>query len=437
MGDLSTFNKKWLLGGVLLIVVAILLAFAFKVFAVEGNPLSLDEFASYEVSESENFFYLKFTAKETFSVEWHYWYDKCIEKPFQGYQKFWIRSPDFSGYQSQGYIIQKDNLEMFKNAGTCNVSETYIAGQTYEVYLINGDELIEPDYTIETIKDICLKEKDENPNVDEETIFTLLEEEGGRQYNFDVPLTLVPEIDIIYPADNSELVGNFTMEINYFQASQFNRLLIGFEDWDASSTCPEIDDPDYQTERDLYFNKQSKLYFSDYFSNATGTTFVEISDIEAGNYNCNMCRFYNDITGLMSDRLCKGYDIKILEYLPPGEIPEYYLPISSWENYYAEHSERFATSTPLFSTLADVFGPLIKTAGNFILFFNNFFDPPIASEKGNEIGNAIPVARGYLETIDDFFGGLPISWAFLFFLITYFVVIILKIIRKTLTTLKP
>jgi hypothetical protein len=239
-----------------------------------------------------------------------------------------------------------------------------------------------------------------------------------------------PNITINYPLNNAELSAEFSMDINYdLTGEDWDRLMIVFEDWDASSTCPHEDDPNYQTQFDLYFNQQSFPYFSDFFSTSTGTTSIAVDSMDAGTYNCNKCVFINESLGTMSEYLCDNYTIKILAGILPGGIPENYLPFATWQEYYASNSERFTTSTPLFSTLSNILQPLINTFGSFILYFNNFFDPAIASEKGALIGNAISEARGYLETIDNFFGDLPISWAFLLFLLTLAVVIVLKIVN--------
>ncbi|GAI02457.1 unnamed protein product, partial [marine sediment metagenome] len=109
----------------------------------------------------------------------------------------------------------------------------------------------------------------------------------------------------------------------------------------------------------------------------------------------------------------------------------------SWTDYYTEHSERFATSTPIFNALATTFEPVINSIGNIVLFFNNYFDPQNAGLKGEEFGNAIPVLRGYLEQIDDFFGDLPISALLLSYLIVVIVVIIYRLVKGILTIIIP
>ncbi|GAI14865.1 unnamed protein product, partial [marine sediment metagenome] len=186
-----------------------------------------------------------------------------------------------------------------------------------------------------------------------------------------------------------------------------------------------------------WFNYQSFPYFSDFFTTSTGTTTIKVSDLNSGIYNCVRCYFINETTGAISGELCPVYDISIVAYIPPEDLPTYFLPIPNWEEYYAEHSEKFATSTPLFAKMATVFDPIISWVGKTALTFQSFFDPDTAKEKGAEMGNAIPVARGYLENIDDFFGGLPISLILIFYIITALVIFVYRLVKGILTIIIP
>lgn len=436
MSNISTFNRKWLKWVVLLISMAILLGVGNYVFGYEeGTPLTTGETITYE---QDGLFIIKFTALISFDVEWWELNGNCYQKPHGGFVKFYINAFDFLPNPWHiGEVINKNNLEMFYNAGNCDQTEIYIAGNTYVGYFADYGNPIRKEYTIQQIKENNLKDKDEEPNIDEESIFNFSQEYNEVQwYSRDFYLTFQPELDITYPIDETEIAGNFTMRFDYWNAEGYDRLMIVFEDWDIGSSCPSPTDTNYQQEFDVYFNNRSLPYFSSFLETPFGTTTIDIGNLEIGNYNCNKCYFLTT-TGLISENLCFGYNLDVLSYIPPVDFPETYLPFEEWQTYYSEHSERFATSTPIFNTMAETFSPVISWFGNTILFFNNYFNPELAGEKGEEIGNSIRTARGYLESIDDFFGGLPISTIFIFYLITTIVVIIYRLIKGILTIIIP
>lgn len=431
MSNLSTSDKKWLKTIILLLVMTILLIVGSAVFGYdEGNYLTTGNIISYDVADG--LMYLRFQALISFEIGWGLQEGKCIIATSSAVN---IISDDWQNYN--GTWIIKD-LENFDTASSCP-PEIFTAGNYYKVYLIDRTYDLEPPISEAQMKANHLRDLDLETDVDEETIFNI-ETYYNEQWWADIIdyyLFYIPDIDINYPLDDTETIGNFLMEIDYQKAESYNRLVVIFEDWDIGSSCPDESDTNYQPEYDEFFNNRSLPYFSSPFTTSTGSTTINVSGLEVGNYNCNKCYFINESLGLISENLCVGYDINVLSYVPPAEIPEYYLPFETWTDYYTEHSERFATSTPIFSSMAETFTPLITWVGNTILFFNNYFDPEIAKERGEETGNAVMVARGYLESIDDFFGDLPISTIFIFYLITAIVIIIYRLVRGILTIIIP
>jgi len=438
MSNMSTFDRKWLKWVVLLIIMAILLIVGRVIFAdvvySDFRPLTTSEVFTYE--KDTGLFVMKFTALISFDVEWEEeTHGYCWEKGVSGYAPFYMICDDFLGTYIGGLFVKKTSLENFSSS--CSFVESYVAGNNYEVYMVDFNNPIYAGDSTSTIKTDSLRDKDEETDVDAESVFSTAETYDETQYVSEFYLSFIPEIDITYPLDESETLSNFEMKIDYSGKENYDRLMVVFEDWDIGSTCPPETDPNYQAERDVYFNSRSMPYFSNSLTTSTGTTTINVYGLEIGNYNCNKCFFVNDETGAISENLCFGYNLDVLSYLPSPEIPETYLEVESWENYYSEHSERFTTSTPIFNSLAETFSPLITWAGNTILFFNNYFDPETAGNKGEEIGNAVRVARGYLESIDDFFGGLPISTIFIFYLITTIVIIIYRLVKGILTIIIP
>jgi len=437
MSNLSTSDRKWLKTIILLLVMTILLIVGSAVFGIEiieGTPLTTGELFTYQATDG--LFVMKFTALISFIVEWEEEiHGYCWQKGVEGVAPFYMVGYDFLGTFKGGLFVKKTNLGNFSSS--CDFTESYVAGNNYVVYMVDFNNPIYQGDSTSTIEADSLRDKDEETNVDSESIFLTAEAYGGYQWTKEFYLFFIPEIDITYPLDEAEILSNFEMRIDYSGSTGYDRLMIVFEDWDIGSSCPPETDPNYQAERDVYFNSRSMPYFSNFLATSTGTTTIEIYGLEVGNYNCNKCFFVDDETGAISENLCFGYEIDVLSYLPPPETPETYLVFESWQDYYSEHSERFATSTPIFNSMAETFEPLITRIGNTILFFNNYFNPETAGNKGEEIGNAVRTARGYLESIDDFFGGLPISTIFIFYLITTIVVIIYRLVKGILTIIIP
>jgi hypothetical protein len=429
MTHITSFRRKLVIGAILCFCGGILL----PVWGAIGDPLSINEIITFE---ADGLFVVKFTAQKSFNVEWELVSGRCHQKPTGGFQKFYFYVPDFAGASKNGFLINKDNLTIFKDAGNCNQTESYVAGTSYTAYLVNANNLIFATDTEATIKADRLRDKDEEPAIDNESIFTSAQEDGLIQWTNNFYLTYVASINIGQPIDGSELISTFDMTIGYDNATSFEKIMIIFESWEASSTCPNYPSAQWDLEYD-WFIYQSLPYFSEMLTISSGTTTMEISNLATGVYNCVKCYFINETTGAISDALCPSYNITIVDYTPPEEEPTYYLPISDWEDYYASNSERFTTSTPLFATMAGVFEPIISWIGNTALGFQTYFDPDVARAKGTEMGNAIPVARGYVESIDDFFGGLPISSIFIFYVITALVIFVYRLVKGILTIVIP
>lgn len=110
--------------------------------------------------------------------------------------------------------------------------------------------------------------------------------------------------------------------------------------------------------------------------------------------------------------------------------------ITTWTTYYATHSE-FATPTSLITSMVNLTEPILISTGGWLVALESIFDVEEAGEKGDEFGEAIPVARSYLGSFNDFFGGFPISEAFIFFLIIAMAIGIFRIVRNIVALIKP
>lgn len=423
---------KWAIA----LLIAFILFFGWFVFgsAATGDPLTMSETLTYE---PDGLFILNFTAEKSFNVPWELVNGHCSQKGSGGYAKIFFWAPDFFGPYGSAQLINKNNLNIFHSAGNCDQTEHYVAGLTYTAYLINYNNQILVADDVATIKANRLRDKDIETNIIPTSYFTLATEDGGTSYVSNFYLTYPPTIEIISPIDASELITFFEMIIHYSYAGTFERLMFIFENWDAESTCPIFGSAEWETEYPLYFNYQSFPYFSDTFASSTGTTTISVSDLTPQNFKCVRCYMISESTGQISDPLCPNYNISVLTYIPPENLPSYYFPISNWADYYATHTDRWSTSTALFTNWANAVQPMMTWIGNLITSFQEIFNASSSAARGAEYGNAIPVARGYLATIDNFFNGLPISTAFLFYLITALVVIIFKLISSVINLIKP
>lgn len=437
----TTFKKKLVRTAFLLICGAVvlligLLAFSDDASGAEGTPLSIDfGIVSYEPTGLITF---TFRAEKSFTTPWELSGGRCHQQPIGGTQKYYFWTADFAGGFGHGFAINKDNLMIFNDAGNCNQTESFTAGVEYTMYMVDGNDLIAVADSEATIKGSRLRDMDDEPAVDENTVFLGAEQDTGAQWTHNYSLTYPPTITIISPADDSEMTSSFDITATYLNSGTYEKLMIIFEEWHASSTCPVYGTQEWDDEVALgYFNYQSLPFFSDWILTDDGTTTISVSNLEAGTYNCFKCHFITESTGTMSGSLCPDYNLDVATYIPPSFVPTFYLPLTEWSSYYASNSVRWTTSTPVFDNWATAFEPIIVWVGQTAIFFEEYFDIDVAKVKGEEIGDAIATARGYLEIIDDFFNDLPLSSIFLFYIITALVVIIYRIVKGILNIIVP
>lgn len=427
-----SFIEKLKIGGILCILLWFFLPVEI-ILANQTNYLTEENIFSAD----NDLLYLEFKAKITFSIEWEEYGPTCQQKypvgtPYDAKLYTYCNriSPDISHLLS--------DLTLFEENGfiNCDKTETFVAGNIYRVYLLDKKSIGKDKATKEQIIENYIEKFSVNGIIDTD-IFKIYNNYEDIVYE-DSPyyFTERPNIIIIFPPDEAELGTAFEMEIEFAKAENWDRLMIIFEDWDSSSTCPVESDEEFEEEYWKWFNYQSFPYFSDFFTTSTGTTTISVSDLNTGNYNCVRCYFINESTGGISDELCTTYNISVITYIPPEDMPIFYIPIEDWPSYYSEHST-FATSTELFDNWADTFYPVIDWISKIVLFSQDYFEPDTAKAKGEDMGNAVAIGRGYLENIDDFFGGLPISTIFIFYLITALVIIVYRLIKGILTIIVP
>lgn len=112
------------------------------------------------------------------------------------------------------------------------------------------------------------------------------------------------------------------------------------------------------------------------------------------------------------------------------------IDIIDFNNYYLEHSS-FTTPTAFINSLAGFVSPFLQSAGNFLKTFKGNFDITQATAKGYLLGSAISQARGYLDLVNDFFGGLPVADMLLLFIIVIILIVVIRIVIKIIGIVKP
>lgn len=107
-----------------------------------------------------------------------------------------------------------------------------------------------------------------------------------------------------------------------------------------------------------------------------------------------------------------------------------------WDDYYDEFGD-YATATDWINSVASSTGGFLENIGSFMSGFQNFFNVDYAYEKGTSFGSAIPIARGYLEIINQsIFAGYPIGEIFIFVLGFYLAIGVFRMIRNLFALIK-
>lgn len=107
-----------------------------------------------------------------------------------------------------------------------------------------------------------------------------------------------------------------------------------------------------------------------------------------------------------------------------------------WDDYYDEFGD-YATATDWINSVASSTGGFLENIGSFMSGFQNFFNVEYAYEKGTSFGSAIPIARGYLEIINQsMFAGYPIGEIFIFVLGFYLAIGVFRMIRNLFALIK-
>lgn len=357
---------------------------------------------------------------------------KCSDKSSLGSESRQYLTPDsFSYYNSNGLEQNKwTDIRLWFDLNNKLIHLSY------------KQEGMTDYFDFSSANDLCWWANSGFSDVD---FFDILKLQGQLNWAFDYLNNSAPptmgSVTISEPPSNSDITQSFDFKGTYDkQGGDYNKIMVILEQWNASTTCPTSTEAIEQEKNQGWFLYQSLPFFSNDLlldtGNFTGEYPNNVNDLRTGYYNCVRCYFINEISGIISDEQCRGYKLNIVENLTPY-LPSYTFPFQGWDNYYSGHSDKYPSSTPLFSAMAETLSPLADRVGNFVVYVKTYFDVEQASAKGTALGQAIPIARGYLTEINNFFGGLPISDFVIFYLLSVAVIICYKIIYRVIRLIKP
>ena len=109
--------------------------------------------------------------------------------------------------------------------------------------------------------------------------------------------------------------------------------------------------------------------------------------------------------------------------------------IGSWGDWYDDYGD-YETPAAMVNTLATGSQSFFESIGGFLTTFNRTFDLAAAYQNGKDFGEVIPTARGYLATLDDFVGFLPVGTFFMFVLMFMLAVGVFRIVRALIQLVK-
>lgn len=190
-----------------------------------------------------------------------------------------------------------------------------------------------------------------------------------------------------------------------------------YNDWSATSSPPALLD---YIDREIF---QGVKFSNDKFY----IDAIELGTPEAGCGSGSQCPFCYD-QATCENASCFWFDdiCSWRAFTPPSDPA----------GYYATHST-FATSTAFYDAITGAIAPFFEKIENYLFSFEDVFNASSSYSAGEQYGMAIPLARGYLGIVNDFFSGFPISEIFVFFLTTLIVVGIFRTIRVLIAIVKP
>lgn len=199
-----------------------------------------------------------------------------------------------------------------------------------------------------------------------------------------------------------------------------------FENW-TSTTNPDVDAKIYQ----------SGVFFAPKLETATGSFNVLISGLPKYYFNVIKCLFFNDVSQSAID-YCPGYTLYISGWIPAtGTIGVGKLPIETGISFYGLHTDpHFSTATQWYLNATAYIDQAVEVINNYWVSFADLMNASDSAQYGEQLGMSYPKARGYLEIINSFFGGIPFIQFFLLDITLMIIIIINNQARESRKTIK-
>lgn len=238
-------------------------------------------------------------------------------------------------------------------------------------------------------------------------------------------------INITSPVSGSTASSSFSLALDYNKQNEiWDKIMIIFESWNASSVCPVYGTQTWQTEyNNDWFYYQSFPFYTSTLTASSGSKTMAISNLNVYNYNCVRCYFISESLATSSEEKCTNYILNVAGWQPISQP----LPFTKWTTYYSQHTDsKFATSTAIFNTIAEVFDNLFAKVSTYLMDFKTIFNNSKAASTGAQFGEKIPQARGYLKPITDFLSNSPMSELFSFVILFLIIGVIYRITKTIL-----
>jgi hypothetical protein len=235
-------------------------------------------------------------------------------------------------------------------------------------------------------------------------------------------------LTITWPPDNSEIAESFYIEGSWTQPQPYiYHWLIAF----INPVGQGYTDTRGQT---ISINGEGV---------ATGTMSIWIDGLPAGYYDFDIWMLdtennYIQFPGWHINNIHIVQDLPQTlppyQEQPPTTMPPVYQTLDC-AIYYDENST-YATSTGLYSGVCGTFSPVLLSIGQNLTDFATRFSQSNASSTGNQLGASIVIVRSYIQNINEFFYGFPLSQILLLYLIALVVVIVLRLVKGLINLFK-
>lgn len=100
------------------------------------------------------------------------------------------------------------------------------------------------------------------------------------------------------------------------------------------------------------------------------------------------------------------------------------------EDWYGTNVERFDAPTQLFISFVGLLSPVFEKVGDFGVRVQGMFDQDEAYDRGYGLGEIFPLLNGYIQKIDQFFGGFPLVSFFKYLILVMLAIFVIRVVMK-------